>query len=81
MCWPCWSYCSIIYTTGNCKDYIIFSKYKFQASVSLLLKKINEDLEYLKESLDIVRENPQYMANELLSAAIQKLDCGQFNQV
>jgi hypothetical protein len=49
--------------------------------VSLLLKKINEDLEYLKESLDIVRENPQYMANELLSTAIQKLDCGQFNQV
>ena len=53
----------------------------FQASVSLLLKKINDDLEYLKESLDIVRENPQFMANELLSSAIQKLDSGQFNEV
>ena len=53
----------------------------FQVSVSLLLKKINDDLEYLKESLDIVRENPQYMANELLSSAIQKLDSGQFNEV
>ena len=53
----------------------------FQASVSLLLKKINDDLEYLKESLDIVRENPQFMANELLSSAIQKLDGGQFNEV
>ena len=38
-------------------------------------------LEYLKESLDIVRENPQFMANELLSTAIQKLDNGQFNEV
>jgi hypothetical protein len=38
-------------------------------------------LEYLKESLDIVRENPQYMANEFLSTAIQKLDSGQFNEV
>ena len=53
----------------------------FQASVSLLLKKINDDLEYLKESLDIVREKPQFMANELLSSAIQKLDSGQFNEV
>ena len=47
----------------------------------MLLKKINDDLEYLKESLDIVRENPQFMANELLSSAIQKLDGGQFNEV
>ena len=44
-----------------------------QASVPLLLKKINEDLAYLKKSIDIVRENPQYMANEFLSRALQKL--------
>ena len=49
--------------------------------MSLLLKKINDDLEFLKESLNIVRENPQFMANELLSNAIQKLDNGQFNEV
>lgn len=47
----------------------------------MLLKKINDDLEFLKESLNIVRENPQFMANELLSNAIQKLDNGQFNEV
>ena len=31
--------------------------------------------------MDKVRENPQYMATELLSSAIQKLDCGQPNEV
>ena len=40
----------------------------------LLLKKIAEDLDYLKESLNIVRENAQYMANEFLSIALQNLD-------
>jgi hypothetical protein len=49
--------------------------------VPLLLKKISEDLDYLKESLDIVRENPQYMANELLSNALQKLDSYKFEEV
>jgi hypothetical protein len=45
------------------------------------MKKISEDLDYLKESLDIVRETPQFMANELLSKALQCLDNYQFEQV
>lgn len=52
-----------------------------EASVPLLLKKINEDLAYLKKSIDIVRENPQYMANEFLSRALQKLQTYQFDEV
>ena len=40
----------------------------------LLLKKISEDLDYLKESLDIVRETPQYMANEFLCTALQAVN-------
>ena len=51
-----------------------------QASVPLLLKKINEDLDYLKKSLDIVRETPQFMANEFLARAIQKLEIYQFDE-
>jgi hypothetical protein len=45
------------------------------------LKKISEDLDYLRESLDIVRENPQFMANEFLSSALQKLDSYKFEEV
>lgn len=30
-----------------------------QASIPLLLKKISDDIEYLKRSMDIVRDNPQ----------------------
>ena len=47
----------------------------------LLLKKINEDLDYLKKSIDIVRETPQFMANELLARALQKLETYQFAEV
>ena len=46
----------------------------FKATVPLLLKKISEDLDYLKESLDIVRETPQYMANEFLCTALQAVN-------
>jgi hypothetical protein len=46
-----------------------------------LLKKISDDLEYIKESIDVVRENPQYMASEFLSAALQKLDSYNFAEV
>jgi hypothetical protein len=49
--------------------------------VPLLLKKISEDLEYLKKSLDIVRENPQYMANEFLSIALTKLESYDLEEV
>jgi hypothetical protein len=52
-----------------------------QTSVPLLLKKISEDLDYLKESLDIVRENPQFMANEFLSISLQYLDNYNFDEV
>ena len=52
-----------------------------KASVPLLMKKISEDLEYLKESIDIVRENPQCMANELLSKAMNCLDSYKFDEV
>jgi hypothetical protein len=45
------------------------------------MKKISEDLDYLKASLDIVRENPQFMANELLSKSIQCLDSYKFEEV
>ena len=45
------------------------------------MKKISEDLEYLKESIDIVRENPQCMANELLSKAMNCLDNYKFDEV
>lgn len=47
----------------------------------LLLKKISEDLEYLKKSLDIVRENPQYMANEFLAVALTKLNSYELEEV
>ena len=47
----------------------------------LLLKKISEDLDYLRDSLDIVRENPQFMANEHLSTALQNLDNYKFEEV
>lgn len=47
----------------------------------LLLKKISEDLEYLKKSLDIVRENPQFMANEFLSIALTKLESYDLEEV
>jgi hypothetical protein len=50
-------------------------------SVPLLMKKISEDLDYLKESIDIVRENPQCMANELLSKAMDCLDNYKFDEV
>ena len=53
----------------------------FQASVPLLLKKISDDLEHIKESIDIVRENPQYMAREFLSAALHKLNSYNFAEV
>ena len=46
-----------------------------------LPKKINEDLDYLKKSIDIVRETPQYMANELLARALQKVKTYQFTEV
>lgn len=45
------------------------------------MKKISEDLEYLKESIDIVRENPQCMANELLAKAINCVDNYKFDEV
>ena len=48
--------------------------------MSLLMKKIGEDLDYLKKSLDIVRENPQYMANEILSKALLELDGYKFKE-
>ena len=44
------------------------------------MKKIGEDLDYLKKSLDIVRENPQYMANEILSKAVTELDGYKFKE-
>ena len=44
------------------------------------MKKIREDLDYLKKSLDIVRENPQYMANEILSKALFELDSYKFKE-
>ena len=59
------------------KYYNIFIK----ASVPLLLKKIAEDLEYLKKSLDIVRENPQFMANQFLSISLQNLNSNVFEEV
>ena len=59
------------------KYYNIFIK----ASVPLLLKKIAEDLEYLKKSLDIVRENPQFMANQFLSIGLQNLNSNVFEEV
>jgi hypothetical protein len=49
--------------------------------VPLLLKKISEDLDYLKQSLDIVRENPQFMANEFLSISLQNLNNYNFDEV
>ena len=52
-----------------------------KASVPLLLKKIGEDLEYLKKSLDIVRENPQFMANQFLSIGLQHLNSNAFEEV
>ena len=44
-----------------------------KTAVPILIKKISQDLEDLKGSLNIVRENPQYMANEFLSMAMQCL--------
>ena len=38
-----------------------------KTAVPILIKKISQDLDDLKGSLNIVRENPQYMANEFLS--------------
>ena len=52
-----------------------------QASVPLLLKKISEDLDYLKKSMDIVRENPQFMANDFLSIALENLNSYKFKEV
>ena len=81
MCRPCWSYCLVNYPSG-----VVFYRLisilliYLQASVPLLLKKINEDLDYLKKSLDIVRETPQFMANEFLARAIQKLEIYQFDE-
>ena len=46
-----------------------------------MLKKIGEDLEYLKKSLDIVRENPQFMANQFLSIGLQHLNRNVFEEV
>lgn len=50
-------------------------------SVPLLLKKISEDLAYLKASMDIVRENPQFMAYEFLSSSLQNLNNNNFDEV
>ena len=44
-----------------------------KTAVPILIKKISQDLDDLKGSLNIVRENPQYMANEFLSMAMQCL--------
>lgn len=40
----------------------------------LLLKKITEDLEYLKSSLDQIREKPLKMATDYFKAAILKIN-------
>lgn len=47
----------------------------------LLLKKIGEDLEHLKKSLHIVRENPEYMAKQFLSNGIQNMSSDVFEEV
>lgn len=61
---------SIIYIPKTLSDKRTF----FKATVPLLLKKISDDLDYLRESLDIVRETPQYMANEFLCTALQAVN-------
>ena len=53
----------------------------YKASVPLLLKKMSDDLDYLKESLNIVRENAIFMAKHSLSLALQKLDEYKFEEV
>ena len=52
-----------------------------KASVPLLLRKIGEDLEHLKKSLNIVRENPEYMAHQFVLIGIQNLINGVFEEV
>ena len=44
-----------------------------KTAVPILIKNISQDLDALKGSLNIVRENPQYMSNEFPSMAMQYL--------
>ena len=56
-------------------------KNMFQATVPLLLKKISEDLDHIKESLKVFMSSPLYMAHEQFSEAMQKLDDDELDEV
>ena len=45
----------------------------------MLLKKISEDLEYLKNSMDLIRQKPLKMATEFLKGAMEKIYCYQYH--
>ena len=45
-----------------------------QITVPLLMRKILDDLKSLKDSMEIVRLNPQFMATQYLASALEKLE-------